>query len=60
MRADGDGTTGELVESIGPTGLHEELYYPIDGHDTLKGVNASYLQMCPPEMQRALKLRSAG
>jgi hypothetical protein len=51
---------GEIIESIGPTGLHEDLYYPIDGHDKLKGVNAAYLQLCPPELQRSLKLRSAG
>ena len=51
---------GEIIESIGPTGLHEDLYYPIDGQDNLKGVNAAYLQLCPPELQRSLKLRSAG
>ena len=51
---------GELIAGKDELGVADDIYVPIDFLDVSKGVNPTYLQMCPPKLQRALKLRAAG
>ena len=50
---------GEIIQTFGPEGLPQDEYFPIDAFDRERGIVASYLNMCPPELRRSLKLRSA-
>ena len=55
-----DDIQGQVVETIDDTGLKGNEYMPIDEDDKRKGANSNDLNICPPDMRRAMKLRSAG